>query len=262
MSGHIENRSESPMKTALRLVTAWLVMSLTLTAHALTFRAASDPYPPYGDPKHPDGGLGMEIIRAAYKTQGHEVTMEYLPWARAEAGVKNGTYDILPFTWKTDAREKVLLFSAPFAIGNVRFIKRRGDPFNFQGMESLEGKRIGVIQGYGYSDAFAQSTSFVRENGKDLATNVQKLLLKRLDLTIEDETVARAALFAEGPEVLEQIEFVKTPLAVNPLYITAGMQNPLAQEIISAFNKGLEIIKANGTYDRIFKKYGVERSVR
>lgn len=49
---------------------------------------------------------------------------------------------------------------------------------------------------------------------------------------------------------------------MNPLYITAGMQNPLAQEIISSFNKGLEIIKANGTYDRIFKKYGVERSVR
>ena len=74
--------------------------------------------------------------------------------------------------------------------------------------------------------------------------------------------MARAALFADGPDMLEQIEFVKTPLAVNPLYITAGMQNPLAQEIISAFNKGLEIIKANGTYDRIFKKYGVERSVR
>jgi polar amino acid transport system substrate-binding protein len=74
--------------------------------------------------------------------------------------------------------------------------------------------------------------------------------------------VARAALFAEGPELLEQIEFVKTPLAVNPLYITTGMQNPRGQKVISAFNKGLEIIKANGTYDRIFKKYGVERSVR
>jgi len=49
--------------------------------------------------------------------------------------------------------------------------------------------------------------------------------LNRLDLTIEDEMVARAALFADGPDMLEQIEFVKRPLAVNPLYITAGMQN-------------------------------------
>nr|WP_315463585.1 transporter substrate-binding domain-containing protein [uncultured Rhodoferax sp.] len=250
------------MQSALRLATALLVLSLTLAAHALTFRAASDPYPPYGDPKHPDGGLGIEIIRAAYKTQGHDVTMDYVPWARAVEGVKKGNYDILPFTWKTDAREKLLLFSAPLAVGNVRFIKRKGDPFNFHGLESLEGKHIGVIHRYGYSVAFVKSTGFVRENGSSLATNVHKLLLKRLDLTVEDETVARAALFAEDPALLEQIEFVKTPLAVNPLYISAGLQNPRAQEIISAFNKGLEIIKANGTYDRIFKKYGVERSVR
>ncbi len=58
----------------------------------------------------------LEIIRAAYKTQGHEVVMEYVPWARAESGVKNGSYDIVPFTWRTDARVKVLLFSTAFSV--------------------------------------------------------------------------------------------------------------------------------------------------
>lgn len=204
----------------------------------------------------------MEIIRAAYKTQGHEVTMDYVPWARAEAGVKNGTYDIVPFTWRTDARAKVLVFSTAFAVGNVRFIKRRGDPFEFNGLESLKGKKIGTVLGYGDGDAFTQSTAFTRENGKVLMTNVKKLLRNRVDLTLEDEIVARAGIAAEDPYALEQIEFVKALLAVNPLYVTAGQQNPKAQEIIGAFNKGLEVIKVNGTYDRIFKKYGMERAVR
>ena len=252
---------ERHMKVPPRLLAACL-MALAVASNAMTITAAGDPYPPYGDPKIPDGGLGMEIIRAAYKTQGHEVTMEYVPWARAEAGVKNGSYDIVPFTWRTEARAKVLLFSSAFAVGNVRFIKRKGDPFEFNGLESLNGKRIGTVLGYGYGDAFMQSTDFVRENGKDLTTNIKKLLRNRIDLTLEDEIVARAAIGAEDPKLLEQIEFVKAPLSVNPLYVTAGLQNPKAQEIIGAFNKGLEVIKANGTYDKIFKKYGVERAVR
>lgn len=245
-------------------ITAWMVaaclVSLAAVGQAMTITAAGDPYPPFGDPKNPDGGLGLEIIRAAYKTQGHDVTMEYVPWARAETGVKNGTYDILAFTWRTDARLKVLLYSMPYALSNVRFIKRNGDPFEFNGLASLSGKRIGVVLGYGYGDAFAASRAFERDNGKDLMTNIKKLLRNRLDLTLEDEIVARSIIGAEDPAALNAIEFVKAPLSVNPLYVTASQQNPKAKEIIGAFNRGLEIIKANGTVDRIYRKYGIERA--
>lgn len=232
---------------------------LAASARADTFSAAADPYPPFGDPKNPSGGLTIEIMRAAFKTQGHDVTMEFVPWARAEAGVKNGSYDMVPYTWRTDARAKVLLFSTAYAVGNVRFIKRRGDPFEFTGLESLHGKRVGTIRGYGYSDAFGAATGFEREGGMDLMSNIKKLLRERVDLTLEDEIVARSIINAEDPQTLEQIEFVKTPLSVNPLYVTAGLQNPRAQEIIGAFNRGLDTIKSNGTLDRIFKKYGMEK---
>lgn len=245
-------------------ITAWMVaaclVSLAVVGQTMTITAAGDPYPPYADPKNPDGGLGLEIVRAAYRTQGHEVTMDYVPWARAETGVKNGTYDILPFTWRTDARLKVLLYSTPYAVGNVRFIKRKGDPFEFNGLASLSGKRIGVVLGYGYGDAFSTAGAFERDNGKDLMTNIKKLLRNRLDLTLEDEIVARSIIGAEDPTALNAIEFVKAPLSVNPLYVTAGLQNPKAKEIIGAFNQGLEIIRANGTLDRIFRKYGMEKA--
>lgn len=247
------------MTNRLLLAAAGL-LCLTAWARADTITAAGDPYPPFGDPKNPSGGLTVEILRAAYKTQGHEVTMEFVPWARAEAGVKNGTYDIVPYTWRTDARLKVLLFSTPYAIGNVRFIKRKGDPFDFTGMESLTGKVVGTVRGYGYGDAFVNATNFTRDPSNDLTTNVKKLLRKRIDLTLEDEIVARAHLSADDPHVLDEIEFVKAPLSVNPLYVTAGLQNPKAQEIIAAFNRGLELIRANGTLDRIFRRYGMERA--
>lgn len=67
-----------------------------------------------------------------------------------------------------------------------------------------------------------------------------------------------AALSAEDPQLLGEIEFVKTPLSVNPLYVTAGLQNPKAQEVFAALNRGLEIIKAHGIYDSIIKKYSMK----
>jgi polar amino acid transport system substrate-binding protein len=248
------------MKKCLAPVAAGLLLCLAAVVQADTITAAGDPYPPFGDPKNPTGGLAVEILRAAYQTQGHKITMEFVPWARAEAGVKNGTYDIVPYTWRTDARLKVLLFSTPYAIGNVRFMKRKGDPFDFIGLDSLTGKVVGTVRGYGYGDAFVNASNFTREPSNDLMTNVKKLLRKRVDLTLEDEIVARALLSTEDPQALEQIEFVKTPLSVNPLYVTAGLQNPKAQDIIAAFNKGLEVIRSNGTLDRIFKRYGMEKA--
>jgi hypothetical protein len=41
--------------------------------------------------------------------------------------------------------------------------------------------------------------------------------------------------------------------------VTAALQYRKDQEIIGSFNKGLEIIEANGIYDRIFRKYDLEK---
>jgi len=240
-------------------IAVWLGVC-ALLSHAETFSIAGDPYPPFGDPKDPRGGLAIELIREALKTQGHEVTMEFVPWARAEAGILNGSFDILPYTWRTEARIKVMAFSTPYAKGQVRFIKRKGDPFEYTDLDSLAGKTVGIVRGYGYGDAFNNATRVTREPANDLLINVRKLVRNRIDLTLEDDIVAHAHLQADEPTLLNQIEFVRNPLSVNPLYVTVGLQNPRAQTIINAFNNGLDTIKTNGTFERIVKRYGLDKS--
>ena len=124
------------MKKSL-LVASLLLLALPAMGAMKTIVAAADPYPPFVDPKNPLDGLSLEIARAAYKTQGYEVKMEYVPWARAESGVKAGTYDILPNTWHTEARTKELLYSTAYAVNTVKFIKLKGDPFEYTGPERL-----------------------------------------------------------------------------------------------------------------------------
>lgn len=221
--------------------------------------AACDPWAPFVDPSEPGEGISLVIIRAAFKTQGYTVEMHYVPWARAEDGVKKGKYDILPPTWMTEARKAFLLFSEPYAVNQIKFIKRADDPFEYEGLESLTGKKIGIVRGYGYGDAFLKADNFVRDEANQFIMNIKKLTSsqKRIDLAIEDEIVARVKIAKEDPELLTKIRFTQNALSTNNLYVASGLANPRHKEIIDAFNKGLAEIKANGTYQEIMAKLGM-----
>lgn len=242
------------MKT---LLLACLLLLVPLTSMARTIVVVGDPYPPFTDPQNPQDGLALEIIRAAYKTQGHQVRMEFMPWARAEKGVTEGTYDVLAATWRTEARAKVLVFSTPYSVSTIKFIKRRGDPFEYQGLDSLKNKRVGAVRGYAYGDSMTSPTAFVRDDVVDFATNLRKLMVNHIDLTLEDEIVAKFMLRREFPELHDKIEFSKSALSRNLLHITVGLKNPAHTELITSFDKGFERIKASGVLDKIYQKYGL-----
>lgn len=241
----------------IAVLMASLAVPLPNWAAAKTIVAVADPYPPYLDPQDPKGGIAVEIIRAAYKTQGYTLQLEIMPWARAEKGVKEGRYDVLLNVWRTEARAQELLFSTPYAVSKIKFIKLKGDPFEYTGLDSLKGKRIGTVRGYGYGDAFNSSTLFSKNEVNEVSLNLKKLILKRIDLTLEDEITAKFLLKLNEPELATQVEFTTHSLSDNPLYIASGLKNPNHTEWIEAFNKGYQRIQANGTLAEIQKRYGL-----
>ena len=145
-----------------RIFFAFIVLGfgVSLWAQGKALTASADPWPPFVDNNNPTDGLSLEIIRAAFQTQGYTVNMTYTPWARAEADVAKGVIDILPDTWMTEDQAKILVYSDPYAKNALKFIKRKGDPFEYTGIESLKGKEVGIIKDYGYEDTFIKSYIF------------------------------------------------------------------------------------------------------
>ncbi|WP_432737758.1 substrate-binding periplasmic protein [Maridesulfovibrio sp. FT414] len=246
------------MKKLLITLSCVLAILISSVAYAETITAAADPWVPFINPDSPTQGLSMEIVTAAFKTQGYDVKLEIVPWVRAENGVKEGSYDILPNTWMTDKRKAYLKYSAPYATNQIKFIKRKGDSFEYNGLSSLAGKTVGIVSGYGYSSDFMNDSGFVREPTTELITNIKKLIAERIDLAISDEIVAKATISQSNSAFLDKIEFTKNAMSQNDLHVTCGLANPRHSEIIDAFNKGLEAIKADGTYQQIMAKYGIK----
>ncbi len=237
-----------------------LFLSLVLgsgLSRAETITAAGDPWLPFLDPDSPTQGISLEIVRAAFATQGYTIEMHFFPWARALNNVKEVDNDILISTWYTEERTAYLAYSDPYLENQIKFIKRKGDNFEYHGLDSLAGKSVAVVRGYGYGDEFLNATSFMRAEAKDLVTNLRKLVSGRVDLTLEDEIVARTVMKKEMPELLKQVTFTKNTLNSNKIHIAVSLKNSLRDEIISAFNKGLAEIKTDGTYQAILQKNGI-----
>ena len=238
------------------LALALLLGSTALSAQTIT--AAGDPWPPFLDPDHPQQGVATELVKAAFASQGDELKLDFVPWQRALEGVKEGEYDVLIGAWKTQEREGFLKYSEPYMFNDVKFIKKKGSDFEYSGMDSLTGKTIGTVRGYGYGDAFENATNFKREDAANLMPSILKVIGGRIDLTLEDEVVAKSLISKENPEALEQIEFVAKPMSSNGLYVASGLKNPKHDEIIASLNKGMAAIKADGTFDAILKRNGIK----
>lgn len=239
------------MKLAISLIFLCLI---TAGLRAETLTAAADPWPPYVGPKLAGQGLAVQVVRAALKREGYDLEIRFMPWARALRLTKNGSTDLLVAAWWTQERAAYLHFSEPYAQNNLKFIKLKQDPFEFEGFASLAGKRIGVVRDYGYGDAFGQADNFQQVENSDLLHNIRMLMAGRIDLTLEDELVATTILRQQAPEQLTEVAFSHTPLQTKSLYVASGRNNPRHQQIISAFNRGLASLRADGTLARLLSQ--------
>lgn len=241
----------------IRVVSA-LALSLSvlllLPATARTLIAANDPWPPFVDPDAPNQGIATEIVRTALATQGYELQWEVMPWQRAILGVRDADYDLLIGAWYTDERAEYLHYSQPYVNNNVKFIKRIDDPFEYTGLASLSNKHVGTVLGYGYPEEFDRARNFWHEPAVNLITNIRKLVGGRLDLTLEDEIVARDLISAINPDYLNRIAFTEANLTTNSLHIAVGKRHPEGEAIIAAFNRGLEEIRLSGELARILAR--------
>ncbi|MBU6955037.1 transporter substrate-binding domain-containing protein [Hahella sp. HN01] len=238
------------------LSTLILTMLVAFSAQAETVTAAQDPWPPFIQ-EGSDPGISIALLKAAMEKEGYTVDFKILPWKRALNDVINGNIDILPGAWFTEERAKVLNYSNYYAQNSIKFIKRKGDPFEFNGLDSLSGKKVGIVSGYGYGDEFTHATNFSRPEAGTIEANVKKRLSDRVDLTLEDEIVAKSVMKDAGID-LGSVEFTSNALSVNDLHVATGKANSQGQKIIEAYNRGLAAIKADGTYDKILADYGVK----
>ncbi len=213
---------------------------------------------PYVGQKLPNYGFTSEIISAAFKRAGYTVKIEFLPWARVLQEVETGKYDAGYPAYYSNERAQKYLLSDAFANGITGFYKRKADTIAYTSLQDLKPYRIGVIMGYVNSPEFDAASYLQKEEAIDEATNLNKLLAKRIDLTVLDKFTAQYVISTSLPAGKDALEFLEPPLLVQPLHVMVSRQTQGAEQKLRDFNEGLKQIRADGTLDQILTKYGYQ----
>ncbi len=243
-----------------RLLRAMGLLGMLLIAQdawAQKLRLAGDAWAPYADVSLLNGGLSIDLIRTALTRAGYTTEYEQVPWARAIHGVGEGRYDILINAWYSQERTLIGQFSGEYLINRLRFLKRKASPIEYQDLTQLHPYSIAVVRSYAYSPEFDSDADLKKVPVASFSTAVRMLAAGRVELTVEDEYAARFALGGEPDEVRNNVEFLPKSLSENSLHILVSLKNPDHGKIVADFDRAIAAMRADGTYDKLFKLHGL-----
>jgi len=202
---------------------------------------------------HEIEGVMPEVIRAIGKREGFDVSFDVIPFSALIQSVVSEKIDlIVAGMTPTPKRAEVIDFSQPVAEFGKGIIVNAADKNTYRTIQDLKGTVVGAGVGEETSDELVQLGIFkdvkLYNTGADMARDVA---LGRITAAFNDYPVWKAQEAAgtlQGTRVVDGF----TPLRKVPIAFGVKKGNT---ELLSKINDGLAKIKADGTLDKILKKW-------
>ena len=232
-----------------RLLAAILIgVGAVSTAEELTF-GTEPSYPPFEATTEKGELVGIDIDVALaickqigatchFKTQPFDALIPSLKAKRFDAAMS--AIDI------TEAREKQVLFSAPYYDSSASYIALKGK-------DLASAKNIGVQNGSTFQQyTVAETPQYTPKSYVNLQDAILDLQNGRIDIVLSD-----TALLADILKKEPNLQFVGEKVS-NEKYFGRGVGialNKANKALQTRLNQGLNAIKSNGEYQEIYDKW-------
>jgi L-cystine transport system substrate-binding protein len=212
-------------------------------------------YAPYNflnDKKEIDG-FDADIAKEVAKRLG--VKAEFAPqdFSGLIPSLQAGNIDvIISQVTITDERKQQIDFTQPYITNSVKIIVKQ-DNNSITKLEDFKGKKIGVGLGtndetYLRKEVLPKVGNFEIKTYDDVITSLADLNAGRIDGTINNMYALKPVIEKNG----FKIKAVGEPIKSDKAGIAVKKGNP---QFLAALDKALTDIKADGTYNTIFKKW-------
>ncbi len=204
-----------------------------------------------------NGGFYPELIKALFQRVGYTTEIKFYPFLRLMVMLKTGTIAGAATVSFRDERTRFLYYPDElYAIKLKVFGTKNGELLDkFTSLTDLKGYKVGTLRGsfiekelVKYGIEFDPVSSFEQ--------NLSKVLNKRVDFILGPEIIIRYIL-KNNFSVSEQNMIITydPPYKIDKHYVAFSKKYPGAQNLVKAFNLGLQLIKDDGTYDKINARY-------
>ena len=251
------------------VASASLILAVTLaagasaqphTAEAIPLRevrarvvrmAGDNNFPPFEfvSPSGEYKGFNVDIMRAVALELGLDLELVPMPWSRVRDALESGAVDAIQGMKYSPERDRYLDFTAPyFRSAQVIFV--RADNISVSGLESLSGLRVAVQEGdYGHEVVrrIPGAQAVVFENQESA---LEALLSGSVDAFVGNRFAGQYV--AQRKRRTADLKIVGNPIDPADYAVAVAEGN---RELAALLNKGIEAIKKNGTYDKIYAKW-------
>jgi len=210
-------------------------------------RLGSTPWVPFtGEEGQPR--VASYLVERALERAGYQARTTIVPDGALTPALEEGRLDGSAALWRSEDREKYLLYSKAYLENRLLLVGRKGSNVSATSFAALQGKRIAIVEGYAYGPELesAKEPRFVRV--KSSQENLRALFAGTVDYCLLDALLVEV-LFEQRPqEASERLEIGKTPLITRTLHFAVQKSLPNAARIIDDFNRVVEEMVKDGTY--------------
>lgn len=201
-------------------------------------------------------GILPDIVRAAYKERNYSLKIQILPPKRCSVWAENGRIDGIIGVANGISLFKGEIFSDILIQIKIHPITLSETIIPYKTIDDIKPYRVGIISGVGFESEFPELKVDTVSNTN---LNIEKLLRKRFDIIVENPVIANYILMKKTNKNNNRLKVLFPPLKEIDLVIGFSSATIDHKKKYNDFNKCLAIIKRNGIYDNILKKWKVKK---
>lgn len=240
-------------KTLLAVATFAIAAMPTLAAQPRLVFGSDCTFPPMEmvDANKKIVGFDIDMIQAVAKAAGFEAVVKNTAWDGIFAGLAAGDFDaVLSSVTITAERSRTLAFSSPYLdAGQVLIVHK--DLSGLTVLSQFGGKKVGAQIGTTGALEVAKFRTILLKSYDEAGLAVEDLYVGRIDAVVLDTPTARNYAL-RNDRYKSKLKIVGNPFTDEHYGIAVKKGNQKALEMI---NRGLEIIKKDGTLAKLVHKW-------
>ena len=197
------------------------------------------------------GGMAVEVVREMLRRAGQPTEIWVVPWARGFKMVTEEPNVALFAVVRTPERERLMTLIGPLLIARTEMYQKRGSPWRGKAGETLRKAVVGTYRAAIF-EKVARDNGFTRI---ELATTPDRtarmLLAGRVDLWIDSNISAPSIIQVAGGKPGD----LETVLTLDVAELMLGISRGTPAPVVLALENALHAMKADGSYQRIFRRW-------
>jgi polar amino acid transport system substrate-binding protein len=209
-------------------------------------------------------GAGNDIVRAAFAAMGDKVIFKIVPYNRCKTYVMNArALACFGMGWSDEFKGKVTFSAEPIYTNTATIFVRKTDVQKYKSISDVRPKsKVGTVLGYEYPPAFMrllQAETFLPDDALSEVLSLKKLVAGRFDFVVANlDDLKSAQYLLEEAGVANEVQTAFS-MDKSGTFLGFSVGVPQTPAALKTFDAGMQVIKRDGTLERILEAWKVKQ---